>query len=136
MIRDDAAANASLAGDYGATHGPNAPASHQVALFAGDPNDDGVEIDTAGGYTRQALTNDATGWPNAAANRQITSAEVTWTSTGEWTAGGVPATATHFALLGADGLWWDTGLLDESVDVPGAGITLTVACTVSYGGES
>ena len=60
-IRDQSAQERSLDNDYGATRGPNAPASFQVAFFS----DDGDTEITGGGYARATLDNDD--W-NAAAD--------------------------------------------------------------------
>lgn len=134
-IRDVAAQNASLDNDYGATHGPNAPAVHYLALFSGDPMVDvaeggGVEIasttdvdDGAGGtttvangYARVAVANDAT-WAAADGGRKETVDPVQFADAlAEW-----PATVTHFALLDAGGVMWDCAPLADPVDVTGAG---------------
>lgn len=124
-----AARNKSLDADYGAGHGAHAPASHTLHLFAGDPKVSGVELDTAvGGYAVPTITNDATGWPAAAADQQKTAAEATFaTSTAAFS-----DVATHWALKGADGNWWDSGPLPEAVDVDTAGVVVHVTPTVFY----
>lgn len=126
-IRDIAAQNASLANDYGASRGPNSAASHQLCLFAGDPNDGGTELTSAGGYARVTLTNDGTNWP-APANGEVTGVKATFPqSTGAWS-----DDATHWALLGSDGLWWDTGELESPISVTAAGVTKTIQPTIYY----
>lgn len=124
-----AARNLTLDADYGATHGTHAPASHTLHLFAGDPKAGGVELDTAvGSYAAPTLTNDATGWPTAAADQSKTAAEVAFaTSTAAWS-----DEATHWALKGADGNWWDSDQLPEVVSVTTAGVVVNVTPTVSY----
>lgn len=124
MIRDIAARNASLANDYGATKGPNAAASHQFAVFEGDPNGDGVEL-TGGGYARVTLVNDGTVWP-APVGGQLT-IDVNLPLTGEPVGIG-----DHFALFdAADGTTcWDTGPLTGELLYTTAGtyqITITLS---------
>src|SRR5690349_21683106 len=111
MIRDTAAQNKSLDNDYGATKGANAPASHALALFAGDPNLDGTELTATGGYARATVANNGTNWPAAADGVKVAAAQAFPTSTGPWS-----DVATHWALF--DGTTcWDTGVLDEEIDV-------------------
>ena len=125
-LLSDAAANASLDFSYGASKAAGAPASHELALFVGDPSLGGTELDASGGYARVTVTNNGTNWP-AAANRAKTSAAQAFpTSTGAWS-----GVATHWALIsGAD--TWDTGELDVEIDVTAAGVTPSVAVTVFY----
>lgn len=123
MIRDIGPRNASLANDYGATKGPNAAASHQFAVFEGDPSVDGVEL-TGGGYARVTLPNDGTVWP-APVGGQLT-ITVDLPLTGEPTGIG-----DHFALFdAADGTsCWDTGPLSTDLLYTAAGtyqITITI----------
>lgn len=79
MIGSLAAQCASLANDYGATHGPNSPASFEVALFIVDDDNGGlIEVPTttevededtgvvstvANGYARAPAPNDGTIFP-------------------------------------------------------------------------
>lgn len=110
-IRDAAARRKSLRNDYGTDAAADAPASHEVALFSGDPMVDGVEI-TGSGYARASIlpadwTDDET---------EGISATVTFAApTGEWDE------ATHWALYGADLLWWDCGEFETPLLVTGAG---------------
>lgn len=128
-----AAQNASLDNDYGAAKGPNAAASHEVALYQGDPVNGGVELDAAGGYARPTVTNDGTSWA-AAAGGAKTSAVVGFAdATAEWTVAGVPAVATHFLLVDATtGDFWDSGLLGDEVSVEAAGPGPSVQLTIYY----
>lgn len=126
MIRDTAAQNKSLDNDYGATHGPNAPASHSLALFAGDPNLTGTELTSAGGYARVTVTNNGTNWPAAANGVKVCAVQTFPVSTAAWS-----DVATHWALF--DGTTcWDTGTLDEEIDVSAAGVTATAAPKIFY----
>lgn len=135
-IRDMAAMNASLDNDYGLTHGPNAPDSHDLALFDGDPmlfDDDGVtplhaELDatTAPGYGRVTIPNDAA-WAAAADGAKALAAGTVQ----------LPAPidawveASHWALI-ADGVMWDCGPLTEVLEVTEAGDGPLVAPVVFY----
>jgi hypothetical protein len=130
-LLDEAAQNASLDNDYGASRGPNAPAAHQVALFDGDPLLGGLELTSAGGYARVTVTNNGTNWP-AAASGAKTSAAVTFpTSSGAWS-----STATHWVLYDdADGTTaWDSAPLDDEIDINEAGDTASTTLTVYYDG--
>jgi hypothetical protein len=129
MIRDTAAQNKSLDNDYGATKGANAPASHVLALFAGDPNLTGVELTSAGGYARVTVTNNGTNWPAASDGLKVAAAQSFPASTAAWS-----DVATHWALFdAADGTTcWDTGTLDEEIDVSAAGVTASVTPKVFY----
>lgn len=114
-IRDVAAQNASLDNDYGATHGPASPDAHELALFAGDPMTDGVEI-TGAGYAPAAVSNDSA-WP--AADNGSKSRDVTFAApTGEWDE------ATHWLLRDpVTGAGWDCAPFDEPLDVTAASDT-------------
>lgn len=129
MIRDTAAQNKSLDNDYGSTKGANAPSSHQLALFAGDPNLSGTELTSTGGYARKTVTNNGTNWPAASDGIKVCAAQSFAVSTAAWS-----GVATHWALFdNADGTTcWDTGTLDEEIDVTAAGVTATVAPKVFY----
>lgn len=142
-IRDVAAQNKSLDNDYGATKGPNAPATHQVALFIGDPMTDGVEVadetevdDGMGGtifvpngYARVSLTNGAA-WSAAADGLKSTAAPVEFpTALAEY-----PDTVTHWALYDAadSTTMWDCAPLTEPLDVTSAGDGPAVILSVFY----
>jgi hypothetical protein len=118
-IRDIAAMNASLDNDYGATHGPNVPASHELALFDLDPSaiDDttGTYIATElTGYGRATITNDAT-WAAAADGQKQTVAPVQMPDVA-----GEQDEATFWGLFDGTTLW-DYGPLTEAVEVTEAG---------------
>lgn len=132
-LKSIAARNASLANDYGASTGPNAAAAHEVAFYAGDPENGGVELDSAGGYVRPLLVNDGTSWA-APAGGAVSSVIVDLpTSTDEWTVGGFPAVADYFLLIDSTtGDEWDTGLLAEPISVAAAGETPHAQLTVYY----
>lgn len=111
-IRDVAAQNASLDNDYGTTRGPNAAASHDVALFIGDPMNDGVEV-TGSGYGR--VTVPATGWALADDGFKTLTVPVEFPPP----SGAYPDSVTHWALW-AGSVMWDCGPLTEPLDVTGA----------------
>lgn len=127
-IRDVSARRKSLRNDYGSDRAADAPASHALALFAGDPMVDvadggGVEV-TGGGYARVTVS------PADWTDDGIETLTVTKTfpaSTGEWDE------ATHWGLYGDDGLWWDCGELAEPLSVTGAGDGPIVQIDLYYG---
>lgn len=134
-LLDTAAQNASLDNDYGATKGPNSPASLQLALFRGDPSDGGVELDAAGGYARVTVTNDGTNFPAAADGQKTCAAQNFPTSTAQWTVAGVPDVADYFAFIDAStGTRWDSGQLSDPVSVGAAGIAVSVVPVIFYNG--
>lgn len=150
-IRDVAAQVASLRNDYGATHGPHAPASFEVALYLGDPNvsdlgggvevpattvlvdeDSGDETEVANGYARATIANDGTGFPEPDADTGVlTTALVSFPpSLAEY-----PDTVTHWLLLDADtGVAWDSGELprDEQITVEGPGVVPGLLLALFY----
>lgn len=90
----------------------------EVALFAGDPRGYGVELDSVGGYAPQLVPNDNTTWPDAPADGEMVSAPVTFPdSTGQWTASGTLAVATHWGTRNPD-----TGDLADVMPLPGDGL--------------
>lgn len=110
---DIAAQNKSLDNDYGSGHGAGVPASHALALFVGDPRFGGVEL-VGNGYVRATIL--AAAWAAAVGGIKTTIAPVQFAaSTGEWDE------ATHWALIGADGLTWDAGPLVAPLLVTAAG---------------
>lgn len=123
-IRDVAAMNASLDNDYGTTRGPNAAASHDLALFVGDPLLGGVEV-TGGGYARVAVA--AAAWAAAVDGMKETTNPVAFPAT---TAAWANA-ATHWALY-AGTVMWDCGPLVEPLEVTGAGSGPLVQVAVFY----
>jgi len=126
---DIAARNASLAMSYGADRGSLAPTSLGIALFVGDPDNGGVELDSDGGYARAVVDNDATTWPDAPDGGGITSAVISFaTSTGAWS-----DTADSFLIYDADtGDKWDSGRLGDQITVDTADTDVTVQITVFY----
>lgn len=118
MLIDVAARNASLDNDYGTTRGPNAAASHQVALY----DEDGVELSSAG-YARVTLP--AASWP-AAVDGQKSATVVFPAPTGEW----LPAVSWR---LIAGGVTWDGGDFYDPLYVTAAsGTGPSVTVTVYY----
>lgn len=106
------AQNASLDNDYGTTRGPNALASHDLALYDGDPREEGVEI-SGNGYARVTIA--AADWAAAADGYKSLSAAVTFPApTDEW-----PLTVRYWALIGAGSIW-DSGPFAEEIDVTAA----------------
>ena len=112
--RDVAAMNASLDNDYGTTAGPNAPASHDLALFDGDPMLDGVEL-SGNGYARVSVA--PADWLASDAGAKATAAPVQFAdATGEW------SEASHFGLFyGGTETLGDCAPLTEALEVTAAG---------------
>lgn len=125
--------NRSLALYYGANKGSIASPSHQVALYAGDPENGGVELDSFGGYVRPVATNNGTTWATPAGG-SVTSAVLSLAvSTDEWTVAGAPAVADYFLLFATDtGDAGDSGQLADPISVGGAGETPRIQLTVFY----
>lgn len=124
MPLDAEAMNASLKNDYGSTKGPNAPASHQVYLFNGHPALGGTQLTT--GYTAPTVTNNGTSWPAPSFGR-LTGAVVAFNFTAT-----LSLPATHWALLGADGFWWDGGEVPLGPWTGGAGVTESFQPVIAY----
>lgn len=149
-IRDVAAQAASLANDYGATHGPHAPSSFQLALFLGDPNEDGVEVSSTttlvndddgtetvvnNGYAPAVVANDGAHFPAPDPDTGVlTSAVIAFpVSTAEY-----PDTVTHWLLRETStGIGWDSGQLprDDELVVEDAGVTPRISLAIYYGTE-
>jgi hypothetical protein len=134
-IHDIDAQDKSLDDDYGASHGSNAPASHDLALFFSDPllasDPTTVELDSTNspGYARVTINNDAT-WAAASGGQKLLAAGyVTMPDpTDTWL-----QTATHWGLLGSDGKWWDCGELQAPLIVSSAGSGPVVSPAIFYG---
>lgn len=125
-IRDLAAMNASLDNDYGTTHGPNAPASHDLALFDGDPLLDGVELTDVDspGYARVSIP--AASWaPAVDGQKSLTAPAQLPDPTDAW------VEASHWALLDGSTMW-DCGPLSEVLEVTAAGDGPLVSPVVFY----
>lgn len=121
---DDAAANASLANDYGTGRGANAADSHELELWDGNPNAGGSQLPLADGYAPATVL--PADWSTPSGRK--TSALVSFPApTGAW------PTATWWVLRGDDGLAWDYGTFSEAVNVTGAsGTGPEVTVTVFY----
>lgn len=124
-----AAQNASLSFSYGATKAASAPATFELALFAGDPATTGTELAATGGYARVTVTNNGTNFP-APADGQLTGAFQAFpVSTAAWS-----GVASHWALIDAatDDIW-DADALEEEIVVDAAGATPSVRPVIYYG---
>lgn len=131
-IRDIAAMNRSLDNDYGPTRGPNAAASHLLALFDGDPMVDvaegGGEEVSGNGYARVSIA--PADWsPAANGYKPMASPKVFPDTTAEW-----PNGASYWALIdGGDGVtMWDCGPLAEPLEITGPGPGPVVSISVFY----
>lgn len=126
-IRDTAARTRSLDNDYGPTAGPQAPSSHLLALYVGDPMTTGVEV-TGPGYERVEVPPAA--WLPAADGMKLTDGPVFFPApTGEW-----EDAVTHFLLLDGDDptVGWDSAPLAEPLVVTGPGTPIEVVVAVFY----
>lgn len=122
---DLAAMNACLDAAYGTSRAAHCPASHQLALFFGDPNYGGVEI-SGGGYER--ITVGAADWDAAEDGAKSTANWLQFPdATDEW-----PSEATHWGLYDDDENLWDTGPLAGTLNVTGAGAGPLARITVRF----
>lgn len=115
--------NALLDAGYGTTRAAGCPASHEYALFYGDPVNGGVEI-TGGGYAR--ITVAAADWNAAADGAKSTDYMQMAATTDEWS-----SEATHWGLINSGDLW-DSGPLAEPLVVTAAGAGPLVMATVRF----
>jgi hypothetical protein len=125
----------SLDNDYGTTRGPNAPSSHKLALFVGDPmvpltDGGGVECDSVNhpGYGR--VTVSPGDWLAAVDGRKdLAAPKQLPATTGEW-----DPEPTHWGLFDGDDntTLWDCGPLTEPLQVTGAGSGPLVSVRVYY----
>lgn len=111
-IKDIEAMNQSLANDYG-TSPTDRPTSHECALFAGDPMDDGVEV-SGGGYARVTILD--SDWDVPADGAISTTDPVQFPDTTDE----YSDTVTHVALI-ADDVVWDCFALAEPLEITGPG---------------
>lgn len=122
-IIDVEAMNASLANDYGPTRGPNAAASHLLALFDAHPWQGGVEIGGTG-YTRAVIL--PAGW-STPADGSMTATGTFGTPTGDWDE------ASHWVLIDpATDVMWDADALDVPLVVTAGGTAPQVIVTVYH----
>lgn len=122
---DLAAMNAILDFTFGADAHPDAPTSHELALFYGDPRDLGTELDGTGGYARATVA--AADWSPAADGQKSVSDWVAFPATsGEWS-----SEATHWALI-ASGDIWASGAFADPLVVTSAGDAPEVRVTVVW----
>lgn len=119
-IRDQAAMERSLDNDYGATAGPHAPASFQVALFDGDPSVEGVELRTLNddneptNYSRVTIFQEDFG-PAEEGVKALLEPVTFPAPAAEWD------TATHWGLYDpVEGLWWDCAPFQDPLEVTAA----------------
>jgi hypothetical protein len=133
-IHDVDAQDKSLDDDYGASHGSNAPASHDLVLFFSNPmlvsDPTTVELDSTDcpGYGRATITNDATWAAASGGQKALAAGSVALPApTAAWA-----TSATYYGLLGSDGKWWDCGPLLAPLVITSAGPAPTVAPVIFY----
>jgi hypothetical protein len=125
--------------------GASAPANWEVALFAGDPTLDGVEISAiteleeggteANGYARVTVANDATFWAAAGAGgmagylTSLAPVQFPTVTSSE----GYDDEVTHWALFDpVSGLWGPCAELAEPLNVTAAGDGPAVSLTIFF----
>ncbi len=125
-ILDQTARERSLNNDYGATRGPNAPATLEASLWVGHPDDDDGEEVIGGGYARVTFSND--NWLAAADGVKVSLPITFPAATGEY-----PDTVTYVLLTDpSDDSRWDCVPLDEPLDVTGPGDGPVVTIRIYY----
>lgn len=122
---DTAAMDALLDAGYGTTRATHCPASHELALFYGDPRDGGTELAADGGYAR--VTVDAADWSAASGGEKTTA----WMQLPP-TTDAYSSMATHWALIASGEVLWDSGPLTEPLEVTGAGDGPLVRAVVRF----
>lgn len=122
------ARNASLDNDYGDGHGDAAPTAFQLALFHGDPDNGGTELDVDGGYVRPVLANTTANFPDAVDGLKTVPVDLA-DATDAYS-----DTITHWQLYDdADGVTaWDSGQFANEISVDTAR-PVSVVCTIYYG---
>lgn len=142
-IKDVAAQAASLANDYGATKGPNAPANFELEIWVGDPmTDDAYEMPnttdidgvvTPNGYAPLTVANNGTNFPAPdATTGMLTTPPLTGfaASTAEW-----PDRGTHWLLRDpVTGAAWDCARFarGQRVNITEAGVTPQPVLSIYY----
>jgi len=119
---------------FGGTQAP-IPATLYFALFTTAPTDlagSGLEVPTANGYTRAAITNNSSNWSAAASGSKTNSTQITFSpgaTTGGW--GTIAAVGIFDAQTSGNLLFWTT-IPPRAVvagDVPrfaAGGVTITL----------
>ena len=120
---DIAAMNAILDFTFGIDAHPDAPTSHSLALYYGDPRDGGVEI-TGGGYARVTVA--AADWNPAADGQKATDQKQFPATTDAYS-----SSATHWGLLDGSTLW-SSGEFVDPIVVTGAGNGPLVTAVVRW----
>jgi len=112
----------SLDNDYGSSAGGKAPASHQVAIFNGDPTAGGTELTGTSGVSRLSVTNDGTNWPDSVSDVKSNGVKLDHTaSTGAWASSG-----DYVALIDpVTSEIWDYKGPIPPISVTGAGQTVS-----------
>lgn len=108
------AQNASLANDYGPTHGAQSPDNLELGIWDDDPRFGGAELPADGGYARVPISHSDFSTP---ADGKTTILVQLADSTDEW-----PTPGKWWVIIDADtGDLWDGDALNTPVVVAGAG---------------
>lgn len=99
------------------------PTEWEVALYAGDPDGDGTELTSDGGYARVVINADMVDWAAAADGEKLSMLVDYGAPTGPWS-----DVATHYLLIDhADSATrWYPGLLVDALTVIGTELTVKV----------
>lgn len=125
MLASVTARNLALSACYGANHSTDWPATLDIALYLGQPSDGGVEAG-GGGYAAVNVPNDATTFPAAPADGQVSFDVDFPTSTGAW-----DRDATWLAVRRpSDDVLLEEVELDERVHVAATGEPVSVTVTI------
>lgn len=137
---DTAAQAASLDNDYGANHGAGSPTTFNLELWAGDPGNGGVQMDSVGGYAPAPMANNGTNFPatDTSTGTKTCAVQTFATPTAAWTAGGVAADADYWLLRDpATGHAWDYAAIEAGSEISvsaAGGAAPTVQPVIFYGG--
>lgn len=96
---DVAAQNATLDALLGDSAGASMPSQYEFALYAGDPANGGVEVDSLNGYVRPVIDSDSAQWPDAVDGIKTGTTIPFADPSGAWTADGAVQWITHFVLF-------------------------------------
>lgn len=130
-IRDVTAQNAALECWLGDDASTSAPSTWRFLLFHGDPNIDGTELTSAGGYTPATLTNTTAHFP-APSGGQCSATVAFADATGAFS-----DTVTHWQMVDDANptVGWFNGVLSNEVDVNAAG-PVSIVATIYFGDAS
>lgn len=114
-----------------ARYGSGTPATRYFALFDGDPSDGGTEV-SGNNYSRVAVTNNATNFPNASNGVKTNGTDIEFpTPSGAW--GSVSYAAEFDAATDGNLVSWDelpvtrSPVSGDPVSIPAGQFTVTLS---------